>query len=105
MSIPNHPLKTDNQRLVVLYLVVLSVYGGLFEFCVIVGSRLARALGCFNFVRFLLLYSATLNLSLSLVSAAMWLELFQVKVSFNWQALMLVAECFLVLSALVKFVR
>ncbi|MCG9680822.1 hypothetical protein [Vibrio sp. Isolate24] len=45
MSIPNHQLKTDNQRLAVLYLVVLSVYGGLFEFCVIVGSRLARALG------------------------------------------------------------
>ncbi|USD33650.1 MULTISPECIES: hypothetical protein [Vibrio] len=44
MSIPNHPLKTDNQRLTVLCLVVLSVYGGLFEFCGIVGSRLARAL-------------------------------------------------------------
>ncbi|WP_345779274.1 hypothetical protein [Vibrio sp. Isolate25] len=46
MSIPNHPLKTDNQRLAVLCLVEASVYGGLFEFCVIVGSRLARALGC-----------------------------------------------------------
>ncbi|USD95746.1 hypothetical protein CTT30_06395 [Vibrio coralliilyticus] len=32
----------------------------------------------------------------------MWLKRFQVKVSFNWQALMLVAECFLVLSALVQ---
>ncbi|USD95799.1 hypothetical protein CTT30_06750 [Vibrio coralliilyticus] len=28
----------------------------------------------------------------------MWLELFQVKVSFNWQALMLVTECLLFLS-------
>ncbi|USD33639.1 MULTISPECIES: hypothetical protein [Vibrio] len=44
MSIPNHPLKTDNQRLAVLCLVMFSVYGGLFEFCGIVGSRLARAL-------------------------------------------------------------
>ncbi|MCG9680818.1 hypothetical protein [Vibrio sp. Isolate24] len=44
MSIPNHPLKTDNQRLAVLYLVLLSVYGGWFEFCGIVGCRLARAL-------------------------------------------------------------
>ncbi|USD33729.1 MULTISPECIES: hypothetical protein [Vibrio] len=52
MSIPNHPLKTDNQRLAVLYLVVLSVYGGLFELCGIVGSRLARVLGCFGLVRF-----------------------------------------------------
>ncbi|USD33705.1 MULTISPECIES: hypothetical protein [Vibrio] len=48
MSIPNHPLKTDNQRLTVLCLVVLSVYGGLFEFCGIVGSRLARALALFK---------------------------------------------------------
>ncbi|USD95805.1 hypothetical protein CTT30_06795 [Vibrio coralliilyticus] len=44
MSIPNHPLKTDNQRLAVLYLVEFSVYGGLSELCGIVGSRLARAL-------------------------------------------------------------
>ncbi|USD33669.1 MULTISPECIES: hypothetical protein [Vibrio] len=44
MSIPNHPLKTDNQRLAVLCLVGYRVYGGLFEFCGIVGSRLARAL-------------------------------------------------------------
>ncbi|USD33653.1 MULTISPECIES: hypothetical protein [Vibrio] len=94
MSIPNHQLKTDNQRLAVLCLVMFSVYGGLSEFCGIVGCRLARALGCFKFLRFLLLYSATSNLSLSLVSVFMWLELLQVKVSFNWQALMLVAECF-----------
>ncbi|WP_345779114.1 hypothetical protein [Vibrio sp. Isolate24] len=52
MSIPNHQLKTDNQRLAVLCLVMFSVYGGLYEFCGIVGSRLARALGCFGFVRF-----------------------------------------------------
>ncbi|MCG9599240.1 hypothetical protein L1D15_21355 [Vibrio sp. Isolate25] len=45
MSIPNHPLKTDNQRFAVLCLVMFSVYGGLLEFCGIVGSRLARALG------------------------------------------------------------
>ncbi|MCG9680816.1 hypothetical protein [Vibrio sp. Isolate24] len=44
MSIPNNQLKTDNQRLAVLCLVMFSVYGGLFEFCVIVGCRLARAL-------------------------------------------------------------
>ena len=44
MSIPNNPLKTDNQRLAVLFLVVFSVYGGLSEFYGIVGSRLARAL-------------------------------------------------------------
>ncbi|USD95687.1 hypothetical protein CTT30_06020 [Vibrio coralliilyticus] len=44
MSIPNHPLKTDNQRLAVLCLVMFSVYGGLYEFCGIVGCRLARAL-------------------------------------------------------------
>ena len=59
MSIPNNPLKTDNQRLAVLYLVVLSVYGGLFEFYGIVGSRLARALGCFKLVWFVVLQSAT----------------------------------------------
>ncbi|MCG9680874.1 hypothetical protein [Vibrio sp. Isolate24] len=53
MSIPNNLLKTDNQRLTVLCLVMFSVYGGLLEFCGIVGSRLARALGCFGFVRFL----------------------------------------------------
>ncbi|USD46738.1 hypothetical protein [Vibrio sp. SCSIO 43145] len=41
----NNQLKTDNQRLVVLCLVMFSVYGGLLEFCFIVGSRLARALG------------------------------------------------------------
>ncbi|USD33665.1 MULTISPECIES: hypothetical protein [Vibrio] len=52
MSIPNHPLKTDNQRLAALCLVEFSVYGGLSEFCGTVGSRLARALGCFKFVRF-----------------------------------------------------
>ncbi|MCG9680868.1 hypothetical protein [Vibrio sp. Isolate24] len=51
MSIPNHPLKTDNQRLAVLYLVVLSVYGGLFEFCGMVGCRLARALCVIDGVR------------------------------------------------------
>ncbi|USD33644.1 MULTISPECIES: hypothetical protein [Vibrio] len=61
MSIPNNPLKTDNQRLAVLYLVVLSVYGGLFEFYGIVGSRLARALGCFKFVRFFSLASSHFN--------------------------------------------
>ena len=44
MSIPNHQLKTDNQRLAVLCLVELGVYGGLFEFCGIVGRRLAKAL-------------------------------------------------------------
>ncbi|USD33785.1 MULTISPECIES: hypothetical protein [Vibrio] len=44
MSIPNHQLKTDNQRLAGLYLVGYRVYGGLFEFYGIVGSRLARAL-------------------------------------------------------------
>ncbi|USD33768.1 MULTISPECIES: hypothetical protein [Vibrio] len=44
MSIPNNPLKTDNQRLVALCLFEFSVYGGLFEFCIIVGCRLARAL-------------------------------------------------------------
>ncbi|MCG9680847.1 hypothetical protein [Vibrio sp. Isolate24] len=44
MSIPNHPLKTDNQRLAVLCLIMFRVYGGLFEFYGIVGSRLARAL-------------------------------------------------------------
>ncbi|MCG9685195.1 hypothetical protein L1D31_21985 [Vibrio sp. Isolate23] len=59
MSIPNHQLKTDNQRLAVLCLIVFSVYGGLLEFCGIVGSRLARALGCFKFVRFLVGRSAT----------------------------------------------
>ncbi|MCG9599245.1 hypothetical protein L1D15_21380 [Vibrio sp. Isolate25] len=32
----------------------------------------------------------------------MWLELFQVKVSFNWQALMLAIEYCLFLSALVQ---
>ncbi|WP_345772849.1 hypothetical protein [Vibrio sp. Isolate23] len=53
MSIPNHPLKTDNQRLAVLCLVEVGVYGGLLEFCGIVGCRLARALGCLKFVRFL----------------------------------------------------
>ncbi|MCG9599270.1 hypothetical protein L1D15_21505 [Vibrio sp. Isolate25] len=53
MSIPNHPLKTDNQRLAALGLVGYRVYGGLSEFCGIVGSRLARALGCFRRVRFL----------------------------------------------------
>ncbi|USD33648.1 MULTISPECIES: hypothetical protein [unclassified Vibrio] len=53
ISIPNHPLKTDNQRLAVLCLVGYRVYGGLFEFYGIVGSRLARALGCSGFVRFL----------------------------------------------------
>ncbi|MCG9685186.1 hypothetical protein L1D31_21940 [Vibrio sp. Isolate23] len=46
MSIPNHPLKTDNQRLAILCLVMFSVYGGLLELCVTVGSRLARALWC-----------------------------------------------------------
>ncbi|USD33748.1 MULTISPECIES: hypothetical protein [Vibrio] len=46
MSIPNHQLKTDNQRLAVLCLVEFGVYGGFFELCGIVGSRLARALGC-----------------------------------------------------------
>ncbi|MCG9599173.1 hypothetical protein L1D15_21010 [Vibrio sp. Isolate25] len=56
MSIPNNQLKTDNQRLAVLYLVVLSVYGGLFEFCVIVGSRLARALGVLRKVGLSLIY-------------------------------------------------
>ncbi|WP_345779256.1 hypothetical protein [Vibrio sp. Isolate25] len=61
MSIPNNPLKTDNQRLAVLCLVMFSVYGGLLEFCGIVGSRLARALGCFKLVRFVVLQSATLN--------------------------------------------
>ncbi|MCG9597274.1 hypothetical protein L1D15_11165 [Vibrio sp. Isolate25] len=45
MSIPNHPLKTDNQRLAILCLVEFSAYGGLLEFCAIVGRRLARALG------------------------------------------------------------
>ncbi|WP_275667400.1 hypothetical protein [Vibrio sp. Isolate24] len=44
MSIPNHPLKKDNQRLAVLCLVMFSVYGGWFKFCGIVGRRLARAL-------------------------------------------------------------
>ncbi|MCG9685233.1 hypothetical protein L1D31_22205 [Vibrio sp. Isolate23] len=44
MSIPNNPLKTDNQRLAVLCLVMFSVYGGLLEFCGMVGCRLARAL-------------------------------------------------------------
>ncbi|USD33763.1 MULTISPECIES: hypothetical protein [Vibrio] len=44
MNIPNHPLKTDNQRLVVLCLAEVGVYGGLSEFCSIVGCRLARAL-------------------------------------------------------------
>ncbi|MCG9599174.1 hypothetical protein L1D15_21015 [Vibrio sp. Isolate25] len=48
MSIPNNPLKTDNQRLAALGLVGYRVYGGLSEFCSIVGSRLARAL-CFPF--------------------------------------------------------
>ncbi|USD33733.1 MULTISPECIES: hypothetical protein [Vibrio] len=52
MSIPNHQLKTDNQRLAVLCLVGYRVYGGLSEFCGIVGCRLARALGCFKLVRF-----------------------------------------------------
>ncbi|MCG9599269.1 hypothetical protein L1D15_21500 [Vibrio sp. Isolate25] len=65
MSIPNHPLKTDNQRLAVLCLVEASVYGGFPEFCGIVGSRLARALGCFKIIRFLVWCSATSNLSLS----------------------------------------
>ena len=59
MSIPNHLLKTDNQRLAVSCLVEIGVYGGLFEFYGIVGSRLARALGCFKFVRFLVGRSAT----------------------------------------------
>ncbi|MCG9597271.1 hypothetical protein L1D15_11150 [Vibrio sp. Isolate25] len=44
MGIPNHPLKTDNQRLAIFCLVMFSVYGGLSELCGIVGSRLARAL-------------------------------------------------------------
>ncbi|USD33708.1 MULTISPECIES: hypothetical protein [Vibrio] len=44
MSIPNNQLKTDNQRLAVLCLVMFSAYGGLSEFCGIVGCRLARAL-------------------------------------------------------------
>ncbi|WP_345779257.1 hypothetical protein [Vibrio sp. Isolate25] len=44
MSIPNNQLKTDNQRLVVLCLVEVDVYGGLWELCGVVGSRLARAL-------------------------------------------------------------
>ncbi|WP_345772847.1 hypothetical protein [Vibrio sp. Isolate23] len=44
MSIPNNQLKTDNQRLAFLCLVEFGVYGGLFEFCGIVGCRLARAL-------------------------------------------------------------
>ncbi|MCG9597265.1 hypothetical protein L1D15_11120 [Vibrio sp. Isolate25] len=44
MSIPNNQLKTDNQRFAVLCLVWCGVYGGLFEFYGIVGSRLARAL-------------------------------------------------------------
>ncbi|MCG9599244.1 hypothetical protein L1D15_21375 [Vibrio sp. Isolate25] len=61
MSIPNHPLKTDNQRLAVSCLVELGVYGGLFEFCVMVGSRLARALGCFGLVRFLSLAVSHFN--------------------------------------------
>ncbi|MCG9685217.1 hypothetical protein L1D31_22125 [Vibrio sp. Isolate23] len=100
MSIPNHQLKTDNQRLAVLYLVELGVYSGLSRFCGTVGCRLARALGCFKTVRFLVWCSATSNLSLLLVYATMWLEHFQVRVSFNWHVLMSVAECFLVLSAL-----
>ncbi|MHC6528833.1 hypothetical protein [Vibrio proteolyticus] len=45
MSIPNNPLKSDNQRLAVLCLVGCGVSGGLSEFCGIVGGRLARALG------------------------------------------------------------
>ncbi|USD46752.1 hypothetical protein CTT30_06235 [Vibrio coralliilyticus] len=40
-------------------LVEFGVYGGLSEFCGIVGSRLARALGCFRFGRFLVGRSAT----------------------------------------------
>ncbi|MCG9680836.1 hypothetical protein [Vibrio sp. Isolate24] len=79
MSIPNHPLKTDNQRLAVLCLVGYRVYGGLSEFCGIVGCRLARALGCFKTVRFLVWCSATSNLSLSLVLVVMWLKLCRVK--------------------------
>ncbi|MCG9685216.1 hypothetical protein L1D31_22120 [Vibrio sp. Isolate23] len=47
MSIPNNLLKTDNQRSAILCLVEFGVYGGWFEFYVMVGSRLARALGCF----------------------------------------------------------
>ncbi|MCG9680825.1 hypothetical protein [Vibrio sp. Isolate24] len=65
MSIPNNQLKTDNQRLAVSCLVMFSVYGGLSESCGIVGSRLARALGCFKIIRFLVWCSATSNLSLS----------------------------------------
>ncbi|MCG9599171.1 hypothetical protein L1D15_21000 [Vibrio sp. Isolate25] len=83
MSIPNNQLKTDNQRLAVLCLVGYRVYGGLSEFCGMVGCRLARALGCFKAVRFLVWCSATSNLSLSRTSVSMWLEHFQVKVSFN----------------------
>ncbi|WP_345772848.1 hypothetical protein [Vibrio sp. Isolate23] len=82
MSTPNNQLKTDNQRLAVLCLVELGVYGGLLEFCGMVGCRLARALGCFKAVRFLVWCSATSNLFLSRTSVAMWLEHFQVKVSF-----------------------
>ncbi|MCG9599185.1 hypothetical protein L1D15_21070 [Vibrio sp. Isolate25] len=48
MSIPNNQLKTDNQRLAVLCLVGYRVYGGLFEFCGIVGCRLVRALASFE---------------------------------------------------------
>ncbi|MCG9679147.1 hypothetical protein [Vibrio sp. Isolate24] len=48
MSIPNHQLKTDNQRLAVLCLVAFGVYGGWFELCVMVGRRLARALYALN---------------------------------------------------------
>ncbi|MCG9680829.1 hypothetical protein [Vibrio sp. Isolate24] len=61
MSIPNNQLKTDNQRLAVLCLVGYRVYGGLFEFYGIVGSRLARALGCLGLYGFLVWRLATLN--------------------------------------------
>ncbi|USD33741.1 MULTISPECIES: hypothetical protein [Vibrio] len=84
---------------------MFSVYGGWFKFCGIVGRRLARAFGCFRFGRFLVGRSATSNLSLSQVLVVMWLKLCRVKVLFNWQALMSVAECFPFLVLLVKFVR
>ncbi|USD33747.1 MULTISPECIES: hypothetical protein [Vibrio] len=55
ISIPNNQLKTDNQRLAILCLVEFSAYGGFSEFCGIVGCRLARALGCFKCLRFVVL--------------------------------------------------
>ncbi|USD95736.1 hypothetical protein CTT30_06345 [Vibrio coralliilyticus] len=74
MYLANKAFKSDSQRLAVSLRSSIAKRR----------SHLNAALGCFKSLQFLLLYSATSNLSLLLVSAAMWLKLFQVKASFNW---------------------